>query len=854
MIKSLIETDSIFRRLSNNDTFSSLTIMGMRIGMLAAKFILSIFMVRYMGLKELGIYGLIVGASGTIQAMLRGGIFLLICRDAVSQSRLELMHDVRHYVSGILALYLSLFPIAIIVGKYWGEPTIAMLALCVFLTEHLAFDGYVLMNNLQHPKLANFVYSLQSAVWIYLFVIFAFFYQPLRSLEVLLTFWIGGGLLSLGITMWLARGWPWKKILSTKLEWQWYLIKLRSSAKLYLADVLGVVNYYLDRYVVSLFLSLEMTGIYVFFSQVMTATWNLINSGVLVVYAPHLIKAYNANDTAPFNRLYRQCLKRTYVAALGLALLSGVTVPFVVTFTNNPALLDHISLLWIMLVALLFKIGGTCAGSGLFAMHKDREKFMLEVITFFITAFIGSVAAVIIGVYGVVLNTVIGSTLSMIYTRMVWRNNEKMALKNDKRSTIIPKAEHKKPENILIISSIFPPHIFGGAEIAAYNRAKLLAKRGYNVSVVTLHEKDAPPAWGDLMPEGFRLYRIKMPRHYTLFERTRQISSVKKVFWHFQDYFDRRNGRQISDVLDQIKPDHVEIDNIVGIGFNTLSEIGRRNVSVAYILHDLNLACFRTCMFRKGKICRRQCGSCQMVAALRQAPLKKISRLGFISPSLANLEQAKRFIPAIRRSLACVIRNVPESLMPHLEKEQSDEVRLLFAGRLDAVKGIEFLLDTLDPLSTVYRFHLTILGTGPCEQRLKDKYGQKGWMTFRGFVPGSEVTKALMKHDIYCIPSLMAETYGLVTAQALQLGTPVIGSDIGGTAELVRNGVTGILVPPGDGKAWTESFSKIFSNRGLLDVWRENATACAHEFDEDTIGRAHEEFIGKLYAQSCGTR
>lgn len=847
MIKTSTKKNSVFRRLSDSDTFSSLAIMSMRVGMLVAKFILSIFIVRYMGLKELGLYGLIVGASGISQAVLRGGVFLMICRNAVHQSRLELMHDLRHYVSGVLALYLALFPVAFIAGELWGAPAIAILALCVFLTEHLAFDGYVLINNLQYPKLANFIYSLQSAIWIYLFVVFAFFYESLRSIEVLLAFWTAGGLIALGIVIWLSRGWPWKQVFSTKLEWEWYLTKIRSSAKLYFADVLGVVNYYLDRYIVTLFLSLEMTGIYVFFSQVMTATWNLINSGVLVVYAPHLIKAYDVNNTAPFNKLYRWCLKRTYMATIGLGLLAGATVPYIVTFTDNPALLNHISLLWIMLAALLFKVGGTCAGSGLFAMHKDQEKFVTEIITFVVTAVIGSAAVVAFGVYGAVLNTIIASTLSIVYARGVWKKNEKSIPQNTE-SAITSEAA-KKPKNILIISSIFPPHVFGGAEIAAYNRAVLLVKRGYNVSVITLHEKDAPASWGDLTPEGFRLYRIKNPRRYTLFERTDHISPIRKLFWHFQDYFDSRNGRQIGDILDHIKPDHVEIDNLVGIGFNTLSEIGRRNVSVAYILHDLNLACFRTCMFRKGKTCRRQCGSCHVVAALRQTHLKKISRLGFISPSRTNLENAKRFVPIIRNTPACVIRNIPEPLQIRLKKEHSDIVRLLFVGRLDPVKGVEFLLSTLDSLSHQYKFHLTILGTGPSEKQLKEKYEQKDWITFRGFVPGNEVTEALMNHDIYCIPSLVAETYGLVTAQALQLGTPVIGSDIGGTSELIRDGVTGMLIPPGDRKAWAEALTRIFSNSDLLDSWRKNAAAHAHEFDENTIGQAHEEFISKLYAQ-----
>ncbi|MGZ9108702.1 MAG: glycosyltransferase [Micavibrio sp.] len=298
--------------------------------------------------------------------------------------------------------------------------------------------------------------------------------------------------------------------------------------------------------------------------------------------------------------------------------------------------------------------------------------------------------------------------------------------------------------------------------------------------------------------------------------------------------------------MDDVQPDYIEIDNLIGLGFNALSEIARRDVPVAYMLHDLNLACFNTGMIRKGRTCKRQCFSCRGVAVLRQTHLNKIKRLGFISPSHANLERAKKLIPAVSRSLSCVIRNVPEEIPSLPEREKSDYIRLLFAGRLDPVKGIGFLLRTLDKMSSAYKFHLTVLGTGPDEQRLKAEFGQKTWVTFRGFVPKDDVAAALAESDLYCMPSLVAESYGLVTAQALRLGTPVIGSDAGGTAELVRDDITGILLPPGDGEAWQDAFSKIFSNPELLTAWRENAVRHAYEFDEKAIGQAHDAFIEKL--------
>lgn len=407
----------------------------------------------------------------------------------------------------------------------------------------------------------------------------------------------------------------------------------------------------------------------------------------------------------------------------------------------------------------------------------------------------------------------------------------------------------ENPRRVLIVSSIFHPHVFGGAEVAAYNRARLLVRRGCDVSVVTLREQNSPPAWGEVAPEGYRLYRVASPRRQTLFDRHRTLPKKGGILWHLQDYFDVRNHHLLGAIMDEVVPDHVEIDNLIGLGFNVLTEIGRRKIPTVYILHDLHLACLKTGMFRKGKSCARQCLRCRPAAILRQATLGGATHLGFISPSQANLEKAKKFVPVVNRSLSCVIRNVPEHVPELPQRVKSDRIRLTYAGRLDPVKGISFLLRVLDRLSPDYDFHLTVLGTGPDEESLRAEYGQKSWVTFRGFVPKQQVMSVLAASDLLCMPSLVQESYGLVTAEALQLGTPVIGSDAGGTAELVRPGVTGMLVAAGDEKAWQKALGEIFDDPGRLETWHENVVRYAHEFGEDSIWQAYESFLAKLSGQ-----
>lgn len=357
-------------------------------------------------------------------------------------------------------------------------------------------------------------------------------------------------------------------------------------------------------------------------------------------------------------------------------------------------------------------------------------------------------------------------------------------------------------------------------------------------------EKDAAPCWGERMPEGYKLYRLPLPRAHTYYGRAAARSAAHKLFWHVQDYADVRNRSAIRRVLSEFRPEHVDIHNVAGIGYNVLPLL--QACSTAYFLHDLGLACFSGSMYQARANCAQACVKCRITGALRQHFLADVSRLGFVSPSQANIDRLAPHVAALRSSPTAVIRNVPDEL-PRLPAHSPSRVpRLLYAGRLEAIKGISFLLDVLASLAPAYAFHLTVLGTGTLEGELRERYGECSWVTFKGFVPRTDVAEAMAQSDAFCMPSLWSETYGIVTAQALQIGTPVIGSRNGGTAELVRHEETGLLVEPGDAPAWRAAFERVFSAPSLLELWRSNALRRSDEFAAERIGDAYEAFVSRL--------
>ena len=67
-------------------------------------------------------------------------------------------------------------------------------------------------------------------------------------------------------------------------------------------------------------------------------------------------------------------------------------------------------------------------------------------------------------------------------------------------------------------------------------------------------------------------------------------------------------------------------------------------------------------------------------------------------------------------------------------------------------------------------------------------------------------------------PSICVETFGLVVLEAMVAGRPVIASRIGGLADLVVDGMTGLLVPPGDALALRDAIQRLLDNRSLAEA------------------------------------
>ncbi|MPV57007.1 hypothetical protein CFB46_08190 [Burkholderia sp. HI2761] len=158
----------------------------------------------------------------------------------------------------------------------------------------------------------------------------------------------------------------------------------------------------------------------------------------------------------------------------------------------------------------------------------------------------------------------------------------------------------------------------------------------------------------------------------------------------------------------------------------------------------------------------------------------------------------------------------------------SDDVTLLFVGRLEPRKGIDVLLEALpEVFAATPNLKVRVIGDdtlpGPTGRSFKDvfidseagrKWGDR--LSFEGRVPDGVVRAAYAECDVFVAPSRF-ESFGLVFLEAMREGKPVIGCAAGGMPEVVSHDVTGLLVAPGDAKSLARAIRRLVESPELRE-------------------------------------
>jgi len=307
---------------------------------------------------------------------------------------------------------------------------------------------------------------------------------------------------------------------------------------------------------------------------------------------------------------------------------------------------------------------------------------------------------------------------------------------------------------IAIIINLFPPKWLAGTEIATYNLAEHLAKRGHEIHAITSHDEGLPNFDKE---NGFYIHRIAWPKI--------RIIGVF-LFW-----------LQIFLKIRTIKPDIVQVQAI-SIGIPAF--LAKKILKIPYIVWGRGSDVYLPGRFMRitsKPILYDADAVLALTEDMRQKMKGIVDREIFVVPNGINLEQFTGGSSPIAKENG--VKNI------------------LFVGRLHPVKGVQYLIRAMvNVLEEIPDARLILVGDG--EERgnleaLSVQLGVQKSVQFVGVVPHEKVHTYMQHADAFVLPSL-SEGFPGVILEAMACGLPVIATRVGGIPDIIIPDYNGYLI------------------------------------------------------------
>jgi O-antigen/teichoic acid export membrane protein len=266
--------------------------------------------------------------------------------------------------------------------------------------EHVQTDLFVLMTVNGSPYGASLIFFVRSAAWALVYMPIAAAAPELRNLRALGLFWLAGDVVATVLAVVLTAQWRWWDAVKALPGAQMRLPHRHGTTPLYLNDVVNTGFVYIDRYMIGLFLSHEMLGVYTFFSSITNAMGNLIGVCVVQTRKGDLIQAARAGPPGGFHRLLRSLTVTSGQMTAALSLLAIAAMYVAVPFVQRRELMTAMPVMYVLCAGLVMRVVYEVIGICFYAYSRDDIAFYSGLAILAIALGLNLILVPVAGVWG----------------------------------------------------------------------------------------------------------------------------------------------------------------------------------------------------------------------------------------------------------------------------------------------------------------------------------------------------------------------------------------------------------------------------------------------------------------------
>lgn len=363
----------------------------------------------------------------------------------------------------------------------------------------------------------------------------------------------------------------------------------------------------------------------------------------------------------------------------------------------------------------------------------------------------------------------------------------------------------EKKQKILIVHNYY--QIPGGEDTVVANEKKMLEDHGHEVVLYTRHNSEL-----------------------------KSLAKAKKLLLPFSTVFNFRTYREVKKIIREKKIDIVHVHNTLNlISPSVYYAAFSCRVPVVQTIHNFRLLCPGATFYRDEHICEdcltKGLGCAVKHSCYRESKIQTLAcvistwfhrtigtygRLNYICLTAFNREKLLQ-LKQIKEDSVYIKPNFvtkAKEVVPYNERKK----QFVYMGRLDKLKGIDFLLETWKEFDA-NEYKLVICGTGPLEEWCRNyiERNQLKNVELKGFVENRIARKIIGESKALILPTQWYEGFPMTIVESYSVGTYVLGSDLGNTGSLIEEKKSGWKFAVNSKKELCEAFEKVINAEGGLE-------------------------------------
>ena len=350
--------------------------------------------------------------------------------------------------------------------------------------------------------------------------------------------------------------------------------------------------------------------------------------------------------------------------------------------------------------------------------------------------------------------------------------------------------------------------------------------------ILVVHNRYQIPGGEDsVMEQEVRMLRSHGHQVFVYERNNAELSNLsfcQKLRLPFQVIYSRKTEREIRSLIRKHSIDLVHVHNtILLISPSVYDACRKENIPCVQTIHNFRMVCPNALLYRDGKVCT-DCISHGLHCALKHRCYRnsKAETLCLVlSMHFNRMRGIFRYpyyicLTEFNRKMLLKQGQIEESqifLKPNSTQDPGAPLpasarseTIVFAGRLEEIKGIRFLLHTWAEIGADAP-ELLLYGNGPLEPECHAFLQSHQDLPIRlfGRVSHETVLQAMRSASAVILPTQVYEGFPMILAEAFSCGTPAIVPDFGNAGSLVQEGISGWHYTPND----SESLIKVIHHR-----------------------------------------